>query len=91
MYLWTTKGRLAELLFSALFHGEKWGVIFERFASETPSEHPDVREARRVVSGRVVAVAGGRQRQSWAPGAQAHPLWETRRGGNSRSHQEPLG
>lgn len=44
MYLWTTKDSLAELLFSALFHGEKWGVIFERFALEMPSEYPNIRE-----------------------------------------------
>lgn len=48
MYLWTTKDRLAELLFSALFHGEMWGVIFERFALEMPSEHRTVAKARRV-------------------------------------------
>lgn len=31
MYLWTTKDCLAELLFSALFQGENWGVVFKRF------------------------------------------------------------
>lgn len=41
MYSWTTKGSLADFLFSALFQGENWGVAFQRGALQTRSEPPN--------------------------------------------------
>lgn len=61
MYLWTTKYKncLAELLFSALFQGEKGGVLFKRVTLEMQTEQANIPECTVTIRGCAVSRSEG--------------------------------